>query len=109
MNAAAPRTRYQEDQGFVLHAYPYLETSLVAELFTRAHGRVALIAKGAKRPRSQLRGVLLSFQPLSLAWLGKSELRTLARAEGQRGVPQLSGVGRLGGFYGKEIVLKLTR
>jgi hypothetical protein len=50
-------------------------------LFTRDFGRVALIAKGAKRPHSQLRGVLQTFQPLSSGWVGKSELRTLTDAE----------------------------
>ena len=109
MSLAAPRTRQQEDEGYVLHTYPYRETSLVVELFTRVHGRVGVIAKGAKRPGSQLRGVLLSFQPLSVAWAGKTELRTLARAEWQRVLPQLSGVGLLCGFYVSELVLKLTR
>ena len=70
---------------FVLHSYPYRETSLVLEVFTRNFGRVALVARGARRPRSALRGVLLAFQPLLLNWAGKSELRTLHKAEWQGG------------------------
>src|SRR4051812_12720692 len=69
-------TKVAGQPAFVLHSYPYKETSLIIDLFTRDFGRVALIAKGAKRPHSQLRGVLQTFQPLSSSWVGKSELRT---------------------------------
>ena len=56
----------------MLHATPYRETSLIVELFTREHGRVAAVAKGAKRPRSALRAVLLQFQPLAVAYAGQA-------------------------------------
>ena len=55
---------------FLLHAHPYSETSLILDVFSRAHGRLALLARGARRPRSALRGVLLGFQPLELSWFG---------------------------------------
>jgi len=64
--------------GFVLHSYPYKETSLIVEVFARDYGRVPLVAKGAKRPHSKLRGVLQTFQPLQLSWSGKSGVRTLS-------------------------------
>jgi len=67
--------------GFVLHSYPYKETSLIVEVFARDYGRVPVVAKGAKRPHSKLRGVLQTFQPLQLSWSGKSEVRTLISAE----------------------------
>ncbi|HSY26047.1 MAG TPA: DNA repair protein RecO, partial [Burkholderiaceae bacterium] len=67
--------------GFVLHSYPYKETSLIVDVFSRDYGRIALVAKGAKRPHSKLRGVLQTFQPLSVSWSGKSEIRTLTAAE----------------------------
>ena len=66
---------------FVLHSYPHKETSLIIDVLTRDHGRIALVAKGAKRPHSQLRGVLQTFQPLQAGWTGKSELRILTGAE----------------------------
>lgn len=92
---------------FVLHSYPYRETSLVLEVFTRNFGRIALVARGARRPRSALRGVLLAFQPLLLDWAGKSELRTLHKAEWQGGLAQLKGTALLCGFYLNELIIKL--
>lgn len=98
--------RIAEQPGFVLHSYPYRETSLVIDVFTRAHGRLALVAKGAKRPHSALRGVLQTFQPLALSWVGKSEMRTLTRAEWVGGMPVLAGDALLCGFYVNELLVK---
>ena len=104
---AAHPSRQDAQPAFVLHGYPYRETSLVLEVFTRNFGRIALVARGARRPRSALRGVLLAFQPLLLNWAGKSELRTLHKAEWQGGLPQLKGTALLCGFYLNELMLKL--
>ncbi|ABC38106.1 DNA repair protein RecO [Burkholderia thailandensis] len=104
-----PRTsefRIAEQPGFVLHSYPYRETSLVIDVLTRDHGRIALVAKGAKRPHSALRGVLQTFQPLSLSWSGKSELRTLTGAEWVGGMLPLAGDALLCGFYANELLVK---
>src|SRR5690348_15666308 len=100
-------SRQDGREGFVLHTYPYRETSLIVEAFTRSFGRVGLLARGARRPRSPMRGVLLSFQPLALAWFGKGELRTLARAEWVGGQPLLQGEALLCGFYLNELLLRL--
>jgi DNA repair protein RecO (recombination protein O) len=79
----------------------------VAEIYTRDVGRVAVIARGARRPRSALRGVLMAFQPLHLAWSGKSELKTLHKAEWQGGYAPLRGLSLICGFYLNELLLKL--
>ena len=94
--------------GFVLHSYPYKETSLIVDVFTRDYGRIALVAKGAKRPLSKLRGVLQTFQPLSLSWSGKSEIRTLISAEWVGGLPPLEKSALLCGFYLNELLVKLV-
>ncbi len=101
------KTRRENQPAFVLHTYPYRETSLIVEVFSRDLGRVALVARGARRPKSAVRGLLLSFQPLSLSWFGKSELRTLHSAEWQGGQPQLKGMALICGFYLNELLLKL--
>ncbi len=105
--SGADKARFDDEPGFVLHNYPFRETSLIVEVFTRRHGRVALIARGARRPKSTVRGVLLAFQPLQLSWFGKSELRTLHRAEWQGGLPALQGMALMCGFYLNELLLRL--
>jgi DNA repair protein RecO (recombination protein O) len=92
----------------VLHTYPYRETSLIVEAFTALHGRVVLVAKGAKRPHGAMRGLLSPFQALTVNWFGKSEMKTLKTIEQDRIVPQLSGAALLSAFYMNELLLKLT-
>lgn len=101
------KQRHDAQPAFVLHTYPYLETSLIVEVFTQNYGRIALIAKGAKRPTSALRGLLRAFQPLLLSWGGKSELRTLHKAEWQGGQLPLQGTALICGFYLNELLIRL--
>ncbi len=104
--ASGDKQKRDAQPAFVLHTYPYRETSLVVETFTRNFGRVGLVARGARRPRSALRGLLMAFQPLLLSWAGKSELRTLHKAEWQGGIAQLRGLGLMCGFYLNELLMK---
>ena len=99
--------RVTQQPAFVLHSYPYKETSLIVDVFSRDYGRVPLVAKGAKRPHSLLRGVLQTFQPLQLAWTGKSEVRTLVSAEWVGGLMPLERSALLCGFYLNELLMKL--
>jgi DNA repair protein RecO (recombination protein O) len=98
--------RIAEQPAFVLHSYPHRETSLIIDVLSRDHGRLALVAKGAKRPHSALRGVLQTFQPLALSWSGKSEVRTLTGAEWVGGMLPLAGDALLCGFYVNELLVK---
>ncbi|MDZ5456572.1 DNA repair protein RecO [Azohydromonas lata] len=94
---------------YVLHRWDWSESSLVLDLFTREHGRVAVVAKGAKRPYSQLRPVLLPFQRLNVH-LGRSaeaEVQLLRGAEWAGGAPMLSGEALFSGFYLNELLMKL--
>ena len=99
--------RINNEPAFVLHTYPFKETSVVAEAFTRGHGRVALIARGARRPASALRGLMQPFTPLLLSWFGKAELKTLHAAERQGGVAAPQGRALMCGFYLNELLLRL--
>jgi DNA repair protein RecO (recombination protein O) len=101
------KRRADHEPGFVLHAYPYKETSLIVETFTRRFGRVGLLARGARRPRSVMRGVLLAFHPLRLTWSASAELGTLMSAEWGGGQPTLAGTGLMCGFYINELLLRL--
>jgi hypothetical protein len=75
---------------YVLHRWDWSETSLIVELFTREQGRVVVAAKGAKRPTSQLRPVLLPFQPLH-ALLGKAPADEAAEVLNLRGAEWVGG------------------
>jgi len=77
--------RVHEEPAFVLHRHDWSEASLILEVFSRHHGRVALVAKGVKRPTSQFRSVLLALLPLHLSWGGATEVRTLKAAQWQGG------------------------
>lgn len=101
------RERRDDEPAFILHSYPYRETSLIVEAFTERHGRVAMVARGAKRPRSELRGTLQAFAPLALSWAGTGELKTLTKAEWRGGLPLPRGAALLCGFYLNELLLKL--
>ena len=94
--------------GFVLHSYPYRETSLIIESFTRTHGRMVFVAKGAKRPASAMKGVLNPFQRLLFNWFGKAEMKTLKAVEHERIYPQLGGSALMSAFYMNELLLKLA-
>jgi DNA repair protein RecO (recombination protein O) len=95
------------DSAFILHSIAWRETSLIVEVFTRGHGRLGLIAKGARRPRSALRGLLQPFQPLEIRWAGKGELRTLIGAEWVGGMALLDGAAIMPGFYLNELMVRL--
>lgn len=80
---------------------------MLLEVFTRAFGRVTMVARGARRPRSALRGVLLAFQRLQLSWYGRGEVRTLLRAEWLGGQRLLHGEALLCGYYLNELLMRL--
>ena len=103
----AERARQESREAFVLHSYPYRETSLLVDVFAKGFGRVSVVARAARSPRSALRGVLLAFQPLALSWFGKGEVRTLARAEWLGGHPRLQGEALMCGFYVNELLVRL--
>ena len=98
---------------FVLHSYDWSESSLIVELFTRDVGRIVAAAKGAKRPTSQLRAVLMPFQPISVQLARHrgdeaSEVRTLRSAEWGGGpTVAMRGNAWFAGFYLNELVLRL--
>ena len=72
--------RILDEPAYVLHRYDWSESSLILETFTRHYGRIALVAKGAKRPSSNFRPVLLPLQPLQVSYGGDAEIRTLKSA-----------------------------
>jgi len=109
MDGATPGGRVTGVPAFVLHAYPFRETSLIVEAFTARYGRIAWVARGARRAGSAMRGLLLPFQPMAAGWGGKSELRTLHKVEWIGGLPPLRATALLCGLYVNELLLRLLR
>ena len=101
------RNRVDAQPAYILHSYPFRETSLIVEVFSRDYGRIALLARGARRPRSLMRGLLMAFQPLELGWAGKGEVPALMKAEWQGGQPLLTGKALFCAYYLNELLIHL--
>ncbi len=99
--------RVSNEPAYVLHSYAWSESSLILEVFTRGYGRVALVAKGAKKPSSNFRPILLPLQPLQLSFGGDAEIRTLKSAEWMGGHVMPGGDALMSGYYINELLLKL--
>ncbi len=103
----ANTTRVSLQPAYVLHHRPYRDSSLLLEIFTPDHGRVGLVARGARSPKSRLYGVLQPFQPLLISWVGRGELATLSGAEANGPPQRLQGKSVISGFYINELLLRL--
>ena len=93
---------------YVLHQYPYRDTSRIVEAFTSEHGRVSLFARGARAQKSPLKGVLRPFQRLLLSWSGRGDACQLLGAEIDGASTALAADRLMSGFYMNELLLKLT-
>ena len=99
--------RPHEEPAYVLHRYDWSESSLILDVFTRHQGRVALVAKGAKKPSSNFRPILLPLQPLRVTFGGESEIRNLKGAEWVGGHVMPTGDALLSGLYLNELLMRL--
>lgn len=92
---------------YVLHTQAFKETSLIAQLLTYQHGRISVLAKGAKRAKSTFRGLLYPFVPLQCSAVGRGDLLTLTQIEAGRAF-RLQGQDLIAGMYINELIMKLT-
>jgi DNA repair protein RecO (recombination protein O) len=99
--------RVQQHPAFLLHHRPFRDTSLLIDVFSRDHGKFALVARGARAQKSRLKPLLRPFLPLSLSWLLRSDLGTLTGAELDGQPLTLSGDGLMSGYYVNELILHL--
>lgn len=95
------------EPAWILHHYPYRDSSLLLEVFSREYGRVGLVARGARSARSRWRGQLQLLRPLLLSWNMRTELGTLTGVEYRGRVPLLSGRQVLYACYLNELLLRL--
>ena len=100
--------RIENQPAFVLHTRPWRETSLIAELLTRDHGRVAVVARGVSGPKKGVqRAALQPLQRLRVDYLPRGELARLIQAEAVDTAPALSGEPLMAAFYVNELLLRL--
>ena len=92
---------------YILHSQPYSETSLLLDVFTRNHGRLLIMAKGALRPYTRWRAsIFQTFQTLVMGFSGKGAVRTLLDAEWVGGIPMLQGGALISGYYMNEWLMR---
>lgn len=98
------------EPAFILHHRPWRDSSLTLEVFTPTHGRIALVARGARRPKSRLQGLMQPFRPLLISAVGRGEMGTLSGAELRDGAGRalpLQGRAVISGFYLNELLMRL--
>lgn len=101
-------TRIHNQPAWLLHHRPFRDTSRILDVLSRDHGRLSLVARGARSGKSRLKGVLRPFLPLSLSWAGRGELGTLTGAELHDAPISLAGDALMSGYYVNELLLKLS-
>lgn len=92
---------------YVLHQHAWRETSRVVEIWSRDHGRMGLVARGVRRPRSPFRSLLQPFSPLLMSWTQRGELGNLTGLEAAAAPAALQGRPLMAGFYLNELLLRL--
>ncbi|MGR8980226.1 MAG: DNA repair protein RecO [Gammaproteobacteria bacterium] len=90
---------------FILQHRNYRESSLLVDAFTRDFGRISLLAKGVRKPKSRSRGLLQPFIPLAVSFTGKAELKTLTCVEIVPPYAVLNGLALYCGFYVNELAV----
>jgi len=100
-------SRIEQQAGWVVHRRPWRESSLLIEFFAREHGRIGLVAKGARSARSAWRGLAEPFMPLVASWSRRGEMGTLTALEPSGPRCELSGRALWCGLYVNELLLRL--
>ncbi len=100
--------RVQQQPAYVLHHRPFRDSSQILDLFTRDHGKVAVVARGSRGARSRLAGVLRPFLPLKVSWVARSDLGTLTGAEVAGAPIGLRDDRLLAAYYANELILNFV-
>lgn len=104
---AAMRGPESQEPAYVLHRRPWRETSLLVDVFTLNHGRMAVIARGASGAKSPLKAQLQPFQPLVLDWTGRGELKTLTQVDVRSGPALHRTLALYSGLYLNELLQRV--
>lgn len=99
--------KQNQQAGYVLHTRPYSESSLLIDVFCRNHGRFMLLAKGARRSKRCLRGMVMPFKPLLISWGGRGQLPIMTSVEPAGFIASFNRRSLHSGYYINELILKL--
>ena len=101
--------RFDLEPANILHTRTYRESSLILEALSREHGRVALVAKGARGRRSRWKNMLQPFRPLLLSWSQRGEMGTLVGADQVAAPPALAAEPLFCGLYVNELMMRFLQ
>jgi DNA repair protein RecO (recombination protein O) len=73
--------RVDLEPAFLLHHYPWRDTSRILELFTRTHGRVSVIARATRKTSAAVGSALQPFNAALVSWSARGELGYLNGVE----------------------------
>ncbi|MDQ6970363.1 MAG: DNA repair protein RecO [Mariprofundus sp.] len=66
------------DDALLLRRVPFSDTSLICHFLSKEHGRITLMARGARRPKSSFRASLEPLYALQISWKpGRTGMGTL--------------------------------
>jgi DNA repair protein RecO (recombination protein O) len=99
--------RIEFEATFVLHARPYRESSQIIEVLGQNHGRIGIVARGSRRPKSRWKSILRPFQPMRMSWSGRGSLQTLRAAETTSSSLPFTGLRLMSGYYINELLIAL--
>ncbi|MCY3689646.1 MAG: DNA repair protein RecO [Gammaproteobacteria bacterium] len=100
-------TRVLLQPAYVIHRRPFRNTSLLVDFFCPEHGRIAAVARGARRGKSRMHGLLQAFQPLRISFSGRGDVKTLTNAESAGAAVPLTGERLFSGFYINELLSRM--
>lgn len=99
--------RIELELAFILHTRPFRDNSMILDCLTENYGRLSLLAKGVRSPKSKQKQLCQPFRPVWISWQGKSQLKTLTEIEAQAPSYNLLGKYLFSGFYLNELLTRL--
>lgn len=98
--------RIQLESAFLLHHYPWRDSSRILELFSRSYGRVSVFSRAARRSGAT---AAQPFCELLVSWTERGEAGHLNSLELVRAAAPLTGDRLMSGFYANELLIKLLQ